>query len=159
MYGKTLSIPDDLMYTYFELATDVATEELPTLKAFIEKDPRNAKHQLAWTIVRMYHGEESANEARAHFEKTVIRGETPDHIEEFRPEPDRGTEIGILNLMSQAGLTTSNGEARRLIKQNAVSIDGDRVDDVYLQIDLAHDTPFVLKVGKRRFARVVWNSR
>ncbi len=159
MYGKTLSIPDELIYVYFELATDVATEELPKVKAFIEKDPRNAKHRLAWTIVRMYHGEEAAKDARDHFEKTVIKGETPEDVENFRPVPDEGSHIGILNLMSQAGLTSSNGEARRLIKQNAVSIDGDKVDDVYMQIDLAADAPFILKVGKRRFAKVVWNGR
>lgn len=156
MYGKTLSIPDELMYNYFELATDVPTEQLSEMKAFVKQDPRNAKHRLAWTIVRMYHGEEAARVARDHFEKTVIRGETPEDIEIFRPEPDQDSRIGILNLMSQCGLTSSNAEARRLIAQNAVSIDGDKVADVYMQIDLKSDTPFTLKVGKRRFVRVDW---
>ncbi|MEX0821580.1 MAG: tyrosine--tRNA ligase [Rhodothermales bacterium] len=158
MYGKTLSIPDELMYTYFELATDVPTEDLPKIREFIQEDPRNAKHRLAATIVRMYHGDDAASAARAHFEKTIVQGEVPDDVESFQPEPDEGAKIGILNLMSQAGLTSSNGQARRLIKQNAVSIDGEKIGDVYLQIDLANETPFVLKVGKRRYARIVWDG-
>lgn len=159
MYGKTLSIPDEQIYTYFELATDVPTGELPKVKQYAQEDPRNAKHKLAWTIVRMYHDEKSADAARQHFEKTVIKGEVPEDVEEFAPTPDEGSRIGILNLMSQAGLTRSNGEGRRLIKQNAVSIDGDKVDDTGLDIDLQNDAPFVIKVGKRRFARIVWNGK
>jgi tyrosyl-tRNA synthetase len=159
MYGKSLSIPDELLYVYFELATDVLTEDLPDVKAFIQSDPRNAKHRLAWTIVRMYHGEEAAAAARDHFERTIIKGETPEEVDEFRPELDGGSLIGLLDLMSQAGLTRSNAEARRLVQQNAVSIDGKKVRDVQLQIDLNADAPFIIKVGKRRFARIVWNGR
>ncbi|MEX1055628.1 MAG: tyrosine--tRNA ligase [Rhodothermales bacterium] len=159
MYGKTLSISDDLIYTYFDLATDAPTADLPKVRDFAERDPRNAKHELAWTIVRMYHGAEAADRARSHFEKTVIQGEIPDDVTEFLPSPDEGTRIGILSLMSQAGLTPSNAEGRRLIKQNAVWIEGERVDDPGFQIDLMTSTPFVIKVGKRRFARIVWNGK
>lgn len=158
MYGKTLSIPDDLIHTYFVLATDVPTEELAGIKAFAESNPRDAKHRLAFTIVRMYHGEAAAQDAREHFEKTVIKGELPEDIEEFTPAPDDESNISILNLMSQAGLTASNGEGRRLIQQNAVEMDGERVTDIGLQINLAADAPFVIKVGKRRYARIVWNG-
>ena len=158
MYGKTLSIPDDLIHTYFVLATDVPTEQLSQMKAFAERDPRNAKHELAFAIVRMYHGEEAAVEARAHFEKTVIKGEVPEDVEEFAPTPEEGDRIGILSLMSQAGLTQSNGQGRRLIQQNAVEIDGEKVGDVGLQIDLGSRAPFIIKVGKRRYARIVWNG-
>lgn len=158
MYGKTLSIPDDLIYTYFVLATDSPTEELDELKAFAATDPRNAKHKLAFTIVQMYHGEAAALGARTHFEKTVIKGETPDDVEDFVPTPEEDTSISILTLMSQAGLTESNGQGRRLIKQNAVEIDGEKVDDIGLRIDLGAETPFILKVGKRRYARIVWNG-
>ena len=158
MYGKTLSIPDNLIYTYFVLATDVPTEQLEEKKAFAERDPRNAKHDLAFAIVRMYHGEVAAREARAYFEKTVIKGEVPEDIHEFTPAPEDGERIGILGLMSQAGLTQSNGQGRRLIQQNAVEIDGVKVDDVGLQIDLGSQAPFIIKVGKRRYARIVWNG-
>ncbi len=158
MYGKTLSIPDRLIYRYFELATDVPTADLPRLKAFAESDPRNAKHELAFTIVRMYHGEAAARAARAYFEKTVIQKEVPDDVETFRPTPDEGTTIGLMNLITQAGLAASNGEARRLITQKAVSIDGVKVTDPFRTIDLAAEAPFVLKVGKRRFARIVYGE-
>ncbi|MEM9663634.1 MAG: tyrosine--tRNA ligase [Bacteroidota bacterium] len=154
MYGKTLSIPDRLIYRYFELATDVPTAELAGLRAYAEDDPRNAKHKLAWTIVRMYHGEAAAQAARDHFEKTIVQGEVPDDLEEFAPALENGS-IGLLQLMNEAGLTQSNGEARRLIKQNAVSIDGAKVTDPQLEIDVAAQAPFVIKVGKRRFVRVV----
>lgn len=158
MYGKTLSISDDLIYTYFVLATDSPTEELENLKAFAASDPRNAKHELARSIVRMYHGVEAADAAREHFEKTVIKGEVPSDIDTFQPTPDEATRIGILNLMSQAGLTESNGQGRRMVQQNAVEIDGEKVRDIGMQIDLATATPFILKVGKRRYARIVWNG-
>ncbi len=159
MYGKTLSIPDSLIYTYFVLATDVPTEELDQIKTYAQRAPRDAKHQLAWTIVRMYHGPDAADAAREHFERTVIQGEVPSDIQEFRPTPDEDTRIGILNLMSQASLTESNRQGRRMIEQNAVEIDGQKVRDVGMRIDLATDTPFTLRVGKRRFARIVWNGR
>ena len=156
MYGKTLSIPDRLIYRYFELATDVPTSELPRLKAFAEEDPRNAKHELARTIVRMYHGEAAAHEAREHFEKTVIQGETPEDVPVHRTSD--GPTQGLLALMTEAGLTQSNGEARRMVQQNAVSIDGEKVDDPGLEIDLSQRAPFVIKVGKRRFARIEWEG-
>ncbi|MFQ5568543.1 MAG: tyrosine--tRNA ligase [Rhodothermales bacterium] len=158
MYGKALSIPDSLIFRYFELATDVPTAELPRLKAFAEEDPRNAKHELALTIVRMYHGEEAARDARDHFEKTIIRREVPDEVPVFRPTPDEDGRIGLLALMSQAGLAQSNGEARRLVQQKAVSIDGDKITDPRLDIDLRERVPFVIKVGKRRFARIEWDG-
>ena len=158
MYGKVLSIPDHLIYRYFELATDIPTEELPAKKEFAERDPRNAKHELAWTIVRMYHGAEAANRAREHFERTIIRGEAPEDLKPFRPTPDEGSRIALVNLIVQAALAPSKSEARRLIRQGAVSIDGERVTDEHLEIDLAQRAPFVLKVGKRRFARVVWDE-
>ena len=159
MYGKTLSISDELIFPYFELATDISTGELPKIKEYAAGDPRNAKHQLAWTIVRMYHGDAAADAARAHFERTVIQGEIPEDVPEFSPTPEEGSRIGILSLMSQAGLTPSNAEGRRLIKQNAVEIDGRKIDDPGYQIDLTEATPFVITVGKRRYARIVWNGQ
>lgn len=159
MYGKTLSIPDDLIYTYFVLATDIATTDLEKMKQFAKSSPRDAKHRLAWNLVKLYHGQKAADEAREHFERTVIRGEMPEDIEEFQPTTDEDAEISILNLISQAGLTQSNGQARRMIQQNAVEIDGEKVSDIALRINLARDAPFTLRVGKRRYARIVWNQR
>ena len=79
-------------------------------------------------------------------------------IEEFAPDVSSGSEIGLLNLMRAAGLTESNSEGRRMIEQNAVSIDGEKVEDTGLYIDVAQQAPFVLQVGKRRYVKVVTNG-
>jgi tyrosyl-tRNA synthetase len=158
MYGKTLSIPDNLIYRYAELITDIPTSDLPKVKAFVAENPRDAKHELAHTIVTMYHGEEAADAARAHFERTVVEGATPEDIEEFVPDTGGGATIGLLNLMRAAGLTESNSEGRRMIEQNAVSIDGEKVEDTGLYINVDEQAPFVLQVGKRRFVKVVANG-
>lgn len=159
MYGKVLSIPDELIDRYFTLATDVPTRDLPELKEQAAEDPRNTKHKLARAIVRLYHGEDAADAAREHFERTVVKGDMPDDIDEFQPELESGEEeIGLLNLMRQVGFVESNSEARRLIKQNAVSIDGEKVTDPYRYLNVKKETPLVLQVGKRRYAKVVWNG-
>ena len=140
-----------------ELATGVPTEELPRWEAYAAEDPRNAKHDLAFRIVAMYHGEDAARAARAHFEKTVIQGDVPEDMPEVAPETGTGT-AGLLDLIRLAGFALSNAEARRLVQQGAVSIDGEKVDDPYLTIDLAARAPFVVKVGKRRFAQIEWKA-
>ncbi len=155
MYGKSLSIPDDLIYHWFELATNVPTEELPAIKTAAQREPRNTKHRLAWTITSMYHGDDAADKARSYFEKTVIRGDVPENMESVRFALDEGPRMGILDLMTRAGLTSSNGEARRLIAQHAVSIDGEKISDVRMEMDVHVGPSFVIKAGKRRFARIV----
>ncbi len=157
MYGKTLSISDALIYRYYELATNVPTSELSAIKEYAEKDPRNAKHDLAYKIVEMYYNKETADQARAHFENTVINRGVPEDIEEFSPSLDDGSSIPLFKLLAEANLAKSNGEARRLIQQNAVSIDGEKVSDPATEIDVQDRAPFVIKVGKRRFARIVSN--
>lgn len=154
MYGKTLSIPDALIFRYFELATDAPTEELERLNAFAQADPRNAKHDLAFRITRMYHGEDAARAAREHFERTVIRGEMPEDIEDFAPQTEGG-KIGLVHLIAQAGLAASNGEARRLVQGGGVQIDGEKIADVAYTVDVAAQAPFVLRAGKRRYVRVI----
>jgi tyrosyl-tRNA synthetase len=159
MYGKVMSIPDELIYRYVELITDVPTDDLPQVKAFAEENPRDAKAQLAHRIVEMYHDAEAAEAAQAHFEQTVVEGGTPDEMPEVAPDAEPGQEVGLLNLMRHADLTESNSEGRRLIEQGAVSIDGETVEDTGLYVDVSAEAPFVLQVGKRRFARVVWNGQ
>jgi tyrosyl-tRNA synthetase len=158
MYGKVLSIPDALIYPYFELVTDVPAEVLPHYEALAHADPRNAKHALAWRIVGMYHSEAAASTAREHFERTIIQKKVPEQLVEFRPTPQDGVHVGLAELIHQAGFARSNSEARRLIHQHAVSIDGQKVTDTHETIDLAARAPFVLRVGKRRFARIVWET-
>ncbi|MCS3827006.1 tyrosyl-tRNA synthetase [Salinibacter ruber] len=154
MYGKTMSVPDDLIYRYVELVTDIPTEQLPKVKRFAESNPRAAKAQLARRIVEMYHGEEAADRAEEHFEQTVVEGGVPDDLPEYTPTPEDGAEVGLLNLMRHADLTDSNSEGRRMIEQGAVTIDEEKVTDTGRYIDVAKEAPFVLQVGKRRFARI-----
>jgi len=155
MYGKTMSVPDDLIYRYVELVTDIPTEQLPKIKQFAEANPRQAKAQLARRIVEMYHDEDAAERAEEHFEQTVVKGGVPDNIPEYALETEEGKEVGLLNLMRHAGLTDSNSEGRRMIEQGAVTIDDEKVTDTGRYIDVAEEAPFVLQVGKRRFARIV----
>ncbi len=151
MYGKTLSVPDDLIYTWFELVTDLPTNELPGIKEKASSDPRNTKHDLAFTITRMYYGEEAAKAARGHFEKTVVNKEIPDDLPEF--EVEAGAHR-LVHIIKTVGFAPSNGEARRLIQQGGVSIDGEQISDASFEVDVNSSTDFVLKVGKRKFGRV-----
>ncbi len=150
MYGKSLSIPDDLIYTYFELVTDVSVEDLPALKAKAESDPRNAKHDLAYAITKLYHGEVAAASAREHFEKTVINKQVPDDAPEV--EIPAGEAKRILEIISELKFSPSNGESKRLIKQGGVSIDDEKVQDFGLEVILEAGDEKVLKVGKRKYA-------
>ncbi len=152
MYGRVLSIPDTLIYRYFELASDEETAELPALKELCVRRPRDAKHRLALSITRLYHGAAKAAKAREHFERTVIRKQVPEDLPSFTPDVDG--PVGLLNLLTMAGLTPSNGAARRLVMQGAVSIDGEKVTDGRLMLDIAARAPFLLKVGKRKYLRI-----
>ena len=153
MYGKVLSIPDDLIYPYFELLTDVPLEDLPAWKEKAEKDPRNAKHDLAFTITAMYHDKQQASEAQEHFHKTVVNKEMPDDMPET--SLNAGEEYRLIDVMNEAGLVSSNGEAKRMIKQGGVSLDGDKVSDVKASLTLANGDEKVLKVGKRNFSKLI----
>ncbi|MCC5925719.1 MAG: tyrosine--tRNA ligase [Bacteroidetes bacterium] len=152
MYGKSLSIPDQLIYDYFELVTDVPLEELPVLKQKAETDPRNAKHDLALAITELYYGKEAAIKAREHFEQTVIKKEIPDDIPEFSFAA--GEQIRLIQLITSIKFAPSNGESRRLIQQGGVSIDGETVSDINAEISIDAETSFVLKVGKRKFGKI-----
>jgi len=152
MYGKVLSIPDDLIYSWFELVTDIPVDELPKLKKRAEKDPRDTKHKLALTITRMYHGEKAAKEAREHFEQTVINKEIPDDAPVY--EYESGEKVRLLDIISDTGFTESNGQTKRLMKQGGISIDDEKITDKGYEIAFDEDTEFTLKVGKRNFAIV-----
>jgi tyrosyl-tRNA synthetase len=104
----------------------------------------------------MYHGEAAAGAARQHFEQTIIRKEAPEQKVDYCPVATAEAQIALVELIHQSGLARSNSDAQRLIMQHAVSIDGHRATDPFSTIDLAQQTPFVLKVGKCRFARIVW---
>lgn len=151
IFGKTLSIPDKLIYQYFELVTDVPKQELLEIKSSLENpinNPRNIKRLLARTLVRMYHSQASADDAEKEFDKIFVQKSIPDNIEEFK----RSESGNIIALLTEAKLAASKGEARRLIDQGGVSIDDERVTDP--NVLLPDKDEFILKVGKRRFLKV-----
>ena len=153
IYGKTMSIPDFLIYPYFELATDVDSSELAEIKRSLEDpevNPMDLKRRLARRLVAMYHGEEAARRAEEAFDKVFRRREVPDEVPEYVLNQDR---IWIVRLLTSSGLASSNSEARRLIAQGGVYIDGQRVTDPNLEVEFKGGE--VVKVGKRRFLRVV----
>lgn len=152
MYGKVLSIPDDLIFSWFELLSDVPVDDLPKYQEKAEEDPRNTKHELALIITQMYHGENKAKAARKHFEQTVIGNEIPDDAPVL--EYDSGSEVRLLDIVSEAGFTSSNGETKRLIKQGGISIDDEKISDKGYSVHFDEGTEFTLKVGKRNYAIV-----
>ena len=152
MYGKSLSIPDDLIYEYFELTTDASVDLLKEQKVKSASDPRNAKHDLAFTLTRMYHGKKAAEQARDHFQKTVVQKEIPDDIPELIF--DKGSTHNIMNIIKQTNFAPSTSEARRWVKQGGISLDGEKITDMSHEIEFTGGSEFVLKVGKRKYCRL-----
>jgi tyrosyl-tRNA synthetase len=157
IYGKVMSIPDELMMKYYELATDISGEELERLKDGLKKNsihPRNAKMNLAFTFVRMYYGEKTAKEAEQYFRTVFQRQQIPDEMDEVEiaTEELAGDELWIVTLLSKLGLVASHGDARRMILQGGVRINQEKVSDVGLHVPVKDG--MVVQVGRRKFARV-----
>jgi tyrosyl-tRNA synthetase len=155
IYGKTLSIHDNFIYEYFELLTNVSRAELTRIKAALQdqsQNPRDLKRQLARELVTLYYSQEEAIKAEQEFDKIFVKKDIPDDIREFTLDT-ADPIIWIVKLMTASGLASSNSDAKRLIQEGGVSIDGERVTDIDLELSL--DTAFVLKVGKRRFVKII----
>lgn len=154
VYGKLMSISDALMLDYHDLLHAGAWPELAEARSELgagRGDPMAFKQALAERLVERFHGAEAAAAARDHFRRTVQRKELPDDIPEHALETDPDGRRGLLDLLQSLGLTPSRGEARRLVAQRAVSLDGARVEDPGLFLEPGS---YLLQVGKRRFARV-----
>lgn len=155
IFGKTLSIADSLIYTYYELATDISNTDLAKVKADLENpevNPRNIKRALAKKLVEMYHSAQSANEAEEEFDKIFIKKEIPDEIPLF--EITNGQkEISILDLITTVNFAPSKGEARRLVQQGGVTLDGEKIADITATVQLKPEN--ILKVGKRKFIKII----
>jgi tyrosyl-tRNA synthetase len=152
IYGKTLSIPDQLIYPYFELISDVELGELGKIKKQLENpqtNPRDVKRYLARTLVRMYHDAQAARTAEQEFDQIFIDKKLPADIPEF-VLPQKSYRLD--DLLVETKTAASKGEARRLIQQGGVTIDNERVEDPFKNMSL--DKEIILKVGKRKFARV-----
>lgn len=153
MFGKLMSISDALMWRYIELLSFQSYAQIASLKKSVDEgaNPRDIKVTFAQEIVERFHSRTAATQAYEHFLSRFKRGEMPKDMPEITLTAENGT-IPIANLLKEAGLTSSTSEAIRMIKQNAVKIDGERVSDRTLKIST--ETHHVYQVGKRRFARV-----
>jgi len=153
MFGKLMSISDDLMWRYFELLSFRSAADLAALReaAIDGQNPRDIKFQLARELVGRFHGDAAAVDANESFIKRFKDNEIPEDIEAVTVQSQDGS-IGLAQLLRQAQLVPSNSEGMRMIQQGAVRIDGERVEDRKLEITAG--TTHVYQVGKRRFARV-----
>ena len=147
MYGKLMSVPDKMTARYFQLLTPAGAEEIADVKSGAIH-PMEAKKRLARTIVTEYHGEPAAARAQQYFESKHQRREIPDNIQVYRIDRD----LWICELMKQLNFTPSTSEARRLVSQGAVRVDGQTVSDPNFRFVPGEHK--VLEVGKRRVARI-----
>ncbi len=153
MFGKLMSVSDDLMWRYFELLSFKSVDEIAGYKLEIEqgKNPRDIKFQLAEEIVDRFHGAGSGGLAQQQFIKQFQSGAIPDDIDEITLTAETGS-IPIANLLKEAKLTSSTSESLRMLKQGAVKIEGTKVVDIKLAMESG--TSQVYQVGKRRFAKI-----
>ncbi len=153
MFGKLMSISDDLMWRYFEVLSFRTLEDIAKLKQSVAAgmNPRDAKFELGMEIVARFHDDAAAEGARQEFIARFQKGALPDEIPEKSLDSQDG-KLGIAHLLKGAGLVSSTSEAFRMIKQGAVKIDGERVEDRGLEVDAG--STHIYQVGKRKFARV-----
>ncbi|MGB9857256.1 MAG: tyrosine--tRNA ligase [Dictyoglomaceae bacterium] len=153
MYGKVMSIPDELIIRYFQLATDLPKKEIEEIEKGLREGilhPRDIKARLAREIVRMYHGEEESKKAEEEFERIFRQKELPENVEEYVLNEKK---VWIVRLLNLVGAVKSNSEARRLISQGAVEIDGKKILDSNLEIEI--EKPIILRVGKHFFRKII----
>ena len=153
MFGKLMSVSDDLMWRYFELLSFRPIEEIAALQKRVTEgaNPRDIKYELGIELVSRFHGDVAAQHAQASFVKRFRGGEIPDDIEELSLQSTDGA-LGIADILRSAGLVASNSEAFRMIQQGAVKVDGEKIVDRTLVIKSG--SRHILQVGKRKFARV-----
>ncbi len=153
MYGKVMSIPDDMIQPYFEYCTAVSADELAEVGrqlADAAVNPRDLKRRLAWEIIALYHDEAAAAGAQEAFDQLFIKKELPDEIPEFTLATN---EAFLVQVLKDAGLVASNSEGRRLITQGAVQVDEVVIRDPNFTVKSGQT--YIIKAGKRRFLRIV----
>ena len=153
MFGKIMSVSDELMWRYFELLSFRSLEDIAALRKSVDDgmNPRDAKFELGVEIVARFNDAAAAESAKREFIARFQQGAMPDEIPELTLQSQDG-QLGIAHLLKGAGLVSSTSEALRMIKQGAVKIDGQRIDDRALQIEAG--STGVYQVGKRKFSRV-----
>lgn len=153
MFGKVMSISDELMWKWYELLTDLSPSEISNLRSQIEagENPRNIKVNLAKLIIKDFHSQAAADAAEEEFVKRFVQKEVPDEVEERTVAA--GTHA-LAQLIADTGLAASKGEARRLIEQGGVKVNGEKASAANADINVTEDG-VLLQVGKRKFLRVI----
>jgi tyrosyl-tRNA synthetase len=153
MFGKIMSISDDLMWRYFELLSFRPMQEINQFQHDVREgaNPRDIKFLLAQEIITRFHDAAAADTARQDFVNRFAKGAMPDEMPEVTVDLDQDT-IGVAAVLKQAGLTASTSESFRMIQQGAVKLDGDKISDRGLELE--RGSVFVAQVGKRKFARI-----
>ncbi len=155
IYGKILSIPDEIMFRYYELLSDLPLAGIEKLRRDMNQGaahPKEVKMRLARELTARYYDDEAARRAEENFQRVFKAHGLPDDIPEL--EMESGADIWLPRLLADCGLVKGTGEARRMIKQNAVSIDGAKISDVEYQVAAAGE--ILIQVGKRRFCKVLF---
>jgi tyrosyl-tRNA synthetase len=153
MYGKAMSIPDEIMIKYYELVTDLSVNKIKEIKKGLELNiihPRDAKMLLAKTIVRMYHGDNASISAENHFKRVFQQGSLPEDIPLVKWNGEKN--ISIIDLLVDLKLLTSKTEARKMIQNGGVKINGLKIDDIKLQILITDK--LIIQVGKRKIIKI-----
>jgi len=159
MFGKLMSIPDELMVAYMSLVTGATVREVEEFEGGLADGtyhPAQAKRDLAERVVRLYHGPEAAIEARAGFDRVFKEKDRPTDISEVSLPEDavRDGKVWLPRLLTETGLVSSNGEARRLIEQGGVRVDDRVVTDAGAEFGAAELSGVIVQVGKRKFLRI-----
>ena len=160
MYGKAMSVSDELMWKYYELLTDLTPAEVASLKADVEagrKHPRDAKSELAKKIVADFHSQTDADTAEAEFIRRFRMREVPTEIESFTAEVSK-QKVKLVDVMVDAGLAASKAEARRLIEGGGVKLNQERVADVACEIDTEAQKEVLIQKGKLQHKQIVFKS-
>jgi tyrosyl-tRNA synthetase len=156
MFGKLMSISDEMMWSYFDLLTDRTTQEIASLRAAVDSGaahPMDTKMSLAQEIIAGFHGAAEAQRAAAEFQRIFRDREAPEEAPVRKVT--RGEAKRLPQLLVELGLVASRSEADRLVKQGGVELDGERLSDVKMEVDLARPREFLLRAGKKKFLRVV----
>lgn len=155
IYGKVLSVSDDLMFRYFSLLSDLSSQEINELKNKVDNQslhPKEVKQRLAWELAARFHSPAAARAAEENFEKVFSQRGIPDDLPEMSCSATEA--VALPQLLVDASLVKSTSEGRRMIKQSAVSLDGEKVTDMHKIIEPHGE--ILIKVGKRRFCKVIF---
>ena len=156
IYGKVMSISDSLMYRYYELLSDLSTPEIAQLKKDVEDGmlhPKAVKQKLARELTARFHSDEAALQAEQNFDNVFAKNDLPDDLKEYVLQSSEA--IWLPKLLVEAELVSSTSDGRRMIKQSAVSLDGQKITDIDYKVQ-PHGQ-MIVKVGKRRFCKVIFN--